>query len=236
MKIRLFTIPNLITTGNLACGAAAATVALTGGSLTTAFMLIVIAIVFDFFDGFAARLLNEVSPMGIQLDSLADDITSGFAPAAVMYALYMQSAATLPDWCGWLLFVYTACAALRLAKFNIDTEQSTEFRGLPSPAAALLCASTGLVSEMYGIDIPREVLIVMALAGGILMIVNLRMFSLKFHGFGWRGNEIRYLFMAVSAALTTVLEGYAPAAIIVLYVAISAVRALTCKTSNRKQD
>ncbi len=235
MKIRLFTIPNLITMGNLACGAAASVVALTGGSLTTAFLLIVFDIVFDFFDGFAARLMNEVSPMGVQLDSLADDITSGFAPVAVMYALYAKAAASIPDWCGYLLIVYTACAALRLAKFNVDSSQSTEFCGQPSPAAALLCAATGLVSERYGFQFSREVLIATALLGGVLMIVNLRMFSLKFHGFGWRGNEIRYSFMAASVVLAALLRGYAPAAIIVLYVAISAVRALTCKPSDCKQ-
>ncbi len=236
MKIRLFTIPNLITMGNLVCGSAAAVAALTGGSLTVAFLLIVAAILFDFFDGFAARLLNEVSPMGIQLDSLADDITSGFAPAAVMYALYTDSAATMPDWCGYILFLYTACAALRLAKFNIDTTQSTEFSGLPSPAAALLCASAGLVSEMYGVVFPREVLIALAVLGGGLMICNLRMFSLKFHGFGWRGNEIRYIFIALSAVLVALFGGYAPAAIILLYVAMSAIKALTCKPSDCKQD
>ena len=88
MKIKLFTIPNLLTLSNLFCGSVAVVSALVWGDLKLAFGLMVLAAVFDFFDGFAARLLNQSSPIGLQLDSLADDISFGLAPAAIMYSLY----------------------------------------------------------------------------------------------------------------------------------------------------
>ena len=90
MKIKFFTIPNLLTLSNLLCGSVAAVAALVWGNLTLAFGLMILAAVFDFFDGFTARLLDQSSPIGLQLDSLADDITFGFAPAAAMYVLYQR--------------------------------------------------------------------------------------------------------------------------------------------------
>ena len=95
MKIKFFTIPNLLTLSNLLCGSVAAVAALVWGNLTLAFGLMILAAVFDFFDGFTARLLDQSSPIGLQLDSLADDITFGFAPAAAMYVLYQRMR------CGW---------------------------------------------------------------------------------------------------------------------------------------
>ena len=134
MKIKLFTIPNLLTLSNLFCGSVAVVSALVWGDLKLAFGLMVLAAVFDFFDGFAARLLNQSSPIGLQLDSLADDISFGLAPAAIMYSLYQwMPGIWLPEgYPGLVVFVFTACAALRLAKFNIDDTQRTEFCGLPS--------------------------------------------------------------------------------------------------------
>ena len=166
----------------------AAVAALVWGELTLAFGLVVLAAVFDFFDGFVARLLHQSSPIGLQLDSLADDVSFGFAPAAVMFALYGQmSGVWLPDGeAGLVVFLFTACGALRLARFNIDDTQRTEFLGLPIPAAAMLCASLGMLAETYGMAISREVIVAAALVASWLMVSNLRMFALKFHGFGWR--------------------------------------------------
>lgn len=233
MKIKLFTIPNLLTLSNLLCGAFAAVAALVWGDLTLAFGLMILAAVFDFFDGFAARLLGQSSPIGLQLDSLADDISFGFVPAAVMYVLYQRMPGIwLPEGNpGLVVFVFAAFAALRLAKFNIDDTQRTEFCGLPSPAAALLCASLGLLAETYGMSIPREAVLAVALAAGLLMVSNVRMFALKFHGFGWKGNELRYAFIIVGIAMAVGLRGYAVPLIVVLYILISLVRGLFCRAN-----
>lgn len=233
MKIKLFTIPNLLTLSNLLCGAFAAVAALVWGDLTLAFGLMILAAVFDFFDGFAARLLGQSSPIGLQLDSLADDISFGFVPAAVMYVLYQRMPGIwLPEGnLGLVVFVFAAFAALRLAKFNIDDTQRAEFCGLPSPAAALLCASLGLLAETYGMSIPREAVLAVALAAGLLMVSNVRMFALKFHGFGWKGNELRYAFIIVGIAMAVGLRGYAVPLIVVLYILISLVRGLFCRAN-----
>lgn len=233
MKIRLFTIPNLLTLSNLLCGSLAAVAALRYNNLEIAFWLIVLAAVFDFFDGFVARLLHQSGPLGVQLDSLADDVTFGFAPAAVLFSLYGRSQGLwLPDEAcyGLIAFFFTACAALRLAKFNIDDTQRTEFCGLPSPAAALFCASLGLLTS-YGqmafggwLDLPREVILAVAIIMGLLMVSPIRMFALKFHGFGWHGNEIRYGFILASIVLIVLLQAVAVPAIILLYVLVSLIR------------
>ena len=233
MKIKFFTIPNLLTLSNLLCGSVAAVAALVWGNLTLAFGLMVLAAVFDFFDGFVARLLNQSSPIGLQLDSLADDITFGFLPAAVMYGRCRRMPGVwLPEGnLGLVVFAFTAFAALRLAKFNIDDTQRSEFCGLPSPAAAMLCASLGLLAECYGLTLHRETVLAVAGGVGLLMISNVRMFALKFHGFGWKGNGLRYTFILVSAVMAVVLRGYAVPLIIVLYILISLARGLACRVS-----
>ena len=233
MKIKLFTIPNLLTLSNLFCGSVAVVSALVWGDLKLAFGLMVLAAVFDFFDGFAARLLNQSSPIGLQLDSLADDISFGLAPAAIMYSLYQwMPGIWLPEgYPGLAVFVFTACAALRLAKFNIDDTQRTEFCGLPSPAAALLCGSLGLLAERNGLVLPREAVLAVAAAAAWLMVSGIRMVALKFHGFGWRGNELRYSFLAAGAAMIVLLRGYAVPLVIALYVVVSFVRGLACRTN-----
>lgn len=226
MKIKFFTIPNLLTLSNLLCGSVAAVAALVWGNLTLAFGLMILAAVFDFFDGFTARLLDQSSPIGLQLDSLADDITFGFAPAAAMYVLYQRMPGVwLPEGAlGLIVFAFTAFAALRLAKFNIDDTQRTEFCGLPSPAAGLFCASLGLLHAEGMLSLPYEAVLLAAAATAWLMISPIRMFALKFHGFGWRGNRLRYLFLGACVVLILTLGAYAIPAIFVLYVVVSLVR------------
>ena len=226
MKIKFFTIPNLLTLSNLLCGSVAAVAALVWGNLTLAFGLMILAAVFDFFDGFTARLLDQSSPVGLQLDSLADDITFGFAPAAAMYVLYQRMPGVwLPEGAlGLIVFAFTAFAALRLAKFNIDDTQRTEFCGLPSPAAGLFCASLGLLHAEGMLSLPYEAVLLAAAATAWLMISPIRMFALKFHGFGWTGNRLRYLFLGACVVLILTLGAYAIPAIFVLYVVVSLVR------------
>ncbi|MDE5906174.1 MAG: phosphatidylserine synthase, partial [Alistipes sp.] len=135
------------------------------------------------------------------------------------------------DWCGGAVFLYAAFAALRLAKFNVDDTQHTEFCGLPSPAAALFAVSLGLLAERGGVAAPRELILLTALVLGALMVSPVRMFALKFHGFGWRGNEIRYSFLLASLVLIVVLRLWAVPAIIALYVLMSLGRGIVCRRS-----
>lgn len=228
MKIRFFTIPNLLTLSNLLCGCMAIVHALSGGGdPRTPFLFIVAAAVFDFFDGFAARMLKCPSPIGLQLDSLADMVSFGVAPSAVIYTL-CGSAPGLWEWSGCralhlAAFLLAAFSALRLAKFNIDEEQREEFTGLPTPACAMFFAALGFSHP--AIALPREALLLLAALFAGLLISPVRMFSLKFHDFGLRSNLLRYTFLALSAAMLLLLApGIAVAAVIALYIAISAVR------------
>lgn len=225
MKIRLFTLPNLLTLSNLLCGAMAIVSALVWGDLSTSFWLIVAAAVCDFFDGMVARLMGISGPLGVQLDSLADDISFGLAPSAILFVLFGRvNGGALPEWLGYTVFLFSAFAALRLAKFNIDEEQHTEFRGLPTPAATLFVVSLGWASEHVAL-IPVTAWVVLATAWvlSLLMISNLPMFSLKFKGLAWRGNEVRLLFVAASVALIALLRIESFLVIIPAYVIVSAV-------------
>ena len=155
-----------------------------------------------------------------------------------MFALYGQmSGVWLPDGeAGLVVFLFTACGALRLARFNIDDTQRTEFLGLPIPAAAMLCASLGMLVETYGIVISREVIVAVALVASWLMVSNLRMFALKFHGFGWHGNGLRYGFLAASALLLALLGGRAIPLVVVLYVLVSVVKRFVCSATDCGQE
>ncbi|WP_418981756.1 CDP-diacylglycerol--serine O-phosphatidyltransferase [Alistipes sp.] len=228
MKIKLFTIPNLLTLANLLCGSFAAVCALVYGNLTAAFWLVVLAAVFDFLDGFAARLLKCPSPIGLQLDSLADVISFGFVPAAVLYVM-TSPLADAEVWVRYAItlvcFAMTAFSALRLAKFNIDETQHTEFCGLPTPANALFFTSLGLICARTGFD-SHHLLLLLFLAPVMswMLVSPVRMFALKFQGFGWRGNEVRYGFLAGCVVLIAALRLYSIPAIIVVYILISVVR------------
>ena len=177
MKIKLFTISNLLTLSNLLCGMIATVAILTDGDLHLAFWLLVLAAVFDFFDGFTARLLHQSSPIGLQLDSLADMVSSGVAPTAVMLTLAWQAgsswwaADTGGPW-SWIVLLLAVGTALRLAKFNIDDTQRTEFCGLPSPAAGLFCASLGLLHAEGMLSLPYEAVLLAAAATAWLMIAR----------------------------------------------------------------
>lgn len=220
----------MLTLCNLLCGAAATVSALVWGDLQTAFILVVASAVFDFFDGFSARLLNQYSAIGVQLDSLADMISFGFAPAAVMMTLFAESG----SWCEWgemwvkvgyfVPLVMTAFSALRLAKFNIDDSQHTEFEGLPTPANALLCMSLAMLAEMGLVSVTREVIVALSIVMALLLICPVRMFSLKFEGFGWAKNKLRYISLLLSVVILVVDYRYAITAIMTLYILISTVR------------
>ena len=227
MKIRLFTVPNMLTLANLLAGSVAVIFTLVYHAYETAFWLIVAAAIFDFLDGFAARLLKQTSPLGVQLDSLADDVTFGLAPAVVMYDLYVHSSsyynlnAEVMGWMKYVVLIIAAFSVLRLAKFNIDTTQSTEFEGLPTPANALMLMSLAVLAETGRVVLYQEHILLISVAASLLLISPIRMFALKFKSFGIKGNELRYGFIVAALAMIILMPAYALLAIIVLYIVIS---------------
>ena len=227
MKIRLFTVPNMLTLANLLAGSVAVIFTLVYHAYETAFWLIVAAAIFDFFDGFAARLLKQTSPLGVQLDSLADDVTFGLAPAIVMFDLYVHSSsyynlnAEVMGWMKYVVLIIAAFSVLRLAKFNIDTTQSTEFEGLPTPANALMLMSLAVLAETGRVVLYQEHILLISIAASLLLISPIRMFALKFKSFGIKGNELRYGFIVAALLMIILMPAYALLAIIVLYIVIS---------------
>lgn len=225
-------IPNSITCCNLISGGIAVWSAFMGDP-AQALAWIVIGAAFDFFDGMSARLLHVSSEIGKELDSLADDITFGLAPAAIVFS--ELSIATYPAWLypyaafvPFVAFLIAAFSALRLAKFNLDTRQATSFIGLPTPANALFwgaLAASGTLQTAGAYTVPFVVALI-ALTSWLL-VAEIPMFALKFKQWGWRGNEVRWLFIAFSAAmlLWQGLTGFAY--IIAAYVVVSV--ALDCR-------
>ncbi|MBR3826601.1 MAG: CDP-diacylglycerol--serine O-phosphatidyltransferase [Alistipes sp.] len=236
MKIRLFTLPNILTLANLMAGVLAIVATLNYHDYETALWLIVAAAIFDFFDGFVARLLHQQSPLGVQLDSLADDVTFGVAPALVMFDLYRGAEARWVDnevvmqWLGLVVLLIAAFSVLRLAKFNIDTTQSTEFEGLPTPANALLIISLALLAEQGHLLLYKEIILAVALLSCYLLISPIRMFALKFKGFGIKDNALRYGFILVALVVIICFTTYSIPTIIVLYIVVSLLRWLTTRS------
>lgn len=218
-------IPNTITCCNLICGCIATGFAFRG-EYALAFYFIIAGAVFDFFDGFAARLLHVSSAIGKELDSLADDITFGFAPATIVFSLLGDFLPEDYRWAAYGAFLIAAFSALRLAKFNLDERQSLGFIGLPTPANALFWGALAL--KLSAIEIPSSynIYIAAAIAVGVLfsswiLVSEVPMFALKFKQYGWKGNELRYSFIAVSALMLALLGWGGFSAIVVLYVILS---------------
>ena len=230
MKIRLFSIPNCITLCNLLCGILSIISALVYNDLQLAFVFVAASAVFDFFDGFAARLLKQYSDIGVQLDSLADMVSFGVAPAVAMSVLCgeMSSAFGLSDELSgalcYLPLIIAAFSALRLAKFNIDETQKEEFEGLPTPAAAILCLSLATLCQRYGLQIDMEWLLLVSVMVALLLVSPVRMFSFKFKSWCWGDNKLRYIFLATCILSICLIRLYAIPLIIVLYIVISTVR------------
>lgn len=237
MKIRLFTLPNFITLGNLCCGAMAIIAALVWDNLTVAAWLLVAAAVCDFFDGMVARLLGISGPLGVQLDSLADDISFGLAPSMMLYVLFERvNADVLPLWVGYLVFLFAAFAALRLAKFNIDEEQKTEFRGLPTPAATLVVLSLAVLFEQGEFQwLTGWMILAVAALLALLMVSNIPMLSLKFKSLKLKGNEQRYALIALFVVLCVVWNPLSSLLVTMLsYILLSVVQALVKKANGSK--
>ena len=199
-------IPNSITCCNLVSGCIATAFAFAGDA-ELALIWIIIGAVFDFFDGMSARLLGVSSPIGKELDSLADVVTFGVAPATILFSElsvleYPAFLEPLRNYLPYTAFLVSAFSALRLAKFNLDERQATSFIGLPTPANALFWASLIVCNPSWLESSAYSVFIVLLLLGlsCALLVSELPMFALKFKHWGWKGNEVKYGFAALSVA------------------------------------
>jgi CDP-diacylglycerol--serine O-phosphatidyltransferase len=165
-------------------------------------------------------------------------VSFGLVPSMALFCVYdalpqmLNIADNVAEMMRYLTFIIVAFSALRLAKFNIDDTQHAEFCGLPTPANGLFCLSIAMLAASGDLVLSREVLLVVAVIMAVLLISPIRMFALKFKGFGWKGNEIRYIFLVACVAIIAVLTRMAIPAIIGLYVAISTIR----WSVNRKKE
>lgn len=236
-------LPNFITLLNLLCGSIAVIFAVHNELVTAAFFVF-LGIFFDFFDGLAARKLNVQSELGLQLDSLADMITSGLVPGIVMFQLFNMLG---PDWIElgynktvgsqfsldestFLPFfglLITLASAYRLATFNISTNQSDAFIGLPTPANALLILSFPLIIEFQNSDIINAIilnkwfLIVMTLLSAFMLNAPIKLLALKFKTFAFKDNAARYILLLLALILLVIFQFAALPLILVLYILIS---------------
>lgn len=226
-------LPNTITSINLIFGVLAIFRA-SEGDITTAAWFVLVAALMDFFDGFAARWLNAYSATGEQLDSLADLLSFGMAPAVIVYALIEQSgiAINVSEFAlspVWIVVLLPLFAALRLARFNTDPEQKEGFKGVPVPATALFFAGLAL-SASHTIIYPETTTFIGRLAFNgwfmtamvvffaAFMVMPVKMFSLKMKSLNWKGNEIQYSFIIFSALLVVLFQLAALPVIIMGYV------------------
>ncbi|MBQ8852882.1 MAG: CDP-diacylglycerol--serine O-phosphatidyltransferase [Alistipes sp.] len=235
MKIKLFTVPNMITLGNLLCGCLSIVASLVVEDFKLALIFILASAVCDFFDGFTARLLKQYSDIGVQLDSLADMVSFGVAPSAMMFAFALDAPTLfeLNDVVAHIIvyvpFIMAAFSALRLAKFNIDDSQHETFEGLPTPANALFCASFVYAALYSGKAVEVEWIALISVVMAALLVSPIRMFSFKLKSFGWSKNKSLYIFLALSLVALLTLGVYSVPTIIVLYIVISTIGWLFCK-------
>ncbi|MCH7658370.1 MAG: CDP-diacylglycerol--serine O-phosphatidyltransferase [Bacteroidetes bacterium] len=232
-------IPNFITSLNMICGILSI-VLMIEGMIIPALYLILLAAVFDFLDGFSARIFNAYSDIGKQLDSLADIISFGLVPALLMfnyikYSFLMHQPGFAIETATWheIVFLFSplliaVTSGFRLARFNIDPGQTYTFSGLPTPANAILIASVGLV--IFSPDHPENLrqfilnpylLLVSTLVLSYLLVSRIPMFSLKFRDYRFRNNITRYVFLFISLVLLIILKVIAIPAIIIAYILIS---------------
>jgi CDP-diacylglycerol--serine O-phosphatidyltransferase len=213
-------IPNAITCANLFSGCIGIVYAL-NGQLETAAYFVLLSGIFDFFDGFAARLLHVKSAIGKELDSLADMVSFGFLPGIVMFQLLKQS--DYPsEYLPYLGFLITVFSALRLAKFNIDTRQTEDFIGLNTPMNTLFVVSLPFIQRDYPALIGSTILLVALIAIlSALLVSEIRIFSMKLGSTSWELNKFRYIFLILSALLIPFLKFAAVPFILMMYIGFS---------------
>jgi CDP-diacylglycerol---serine O-phosphatidyltransferase len=230
-------IPNALTCGNLLCGILGINFLFQSDNQTLTFTLIPsyligLALVFDWLDGFIARLLHLTSPIGKELDSLADMVTFGVLPAFMMLKLIENSCVSGTCTVGlfgfykpYIAFGLAIFSAIRLAKFNVDTRQSDSFIGVPTPANAMVVASIPLIL-VYNPEFSKyifsfNILVFYCVIMSYLLVAELPLFALKFKNFTWKDNQIKYIFLILSVILLILLKFVAVPIIIFLYVGLS---------------
>ncbi|NJB81759.1 CDP-alcohol phosphatidyltransferase family protein [Wenyingzhuangia aestuarii] len=235
MKIFKF-IPNLLTLLNLLSGCLAVVYAV-NNQIQSAVLFVMLGILFDFFDGFAARLLHVQSELGKQLDSLADMVTSGVVPGIVMVQMLLKSGNSEPltyidgfenfPFLAMVGFSITLASCYRLANFNIDENQTENFVGLPTPANTLFILSLPLMHVYpeyqyisYIVD-NQYVLLLVTVLSCYMLNANIELFALKFKTFAFAENKLKYIFLLLSIVLIVVIKLAAIPAIILMYLLLS---------------
>ena len=220
-------IPNFITLLNLLCGCIAIVFA-SHGDFELTFYFVCGGIFLDFFDGFFARLFKVSSPLGLQLDSLADMVTSGVTPGFVMYHM-MSNNNDVASWFPYLGFLITLGSCYRLANFNIDTRQTDSFIGLPTPANALFILSLPLVLNysdslmLLELLVNPWVLLAISVFSAFILNAEIPLFSLKIKKVGFKGNELPILFLLYSVLMIVFFTYSALPLIILSYILLSVI-------------
>lgn len=237
--MKLITIPNLLTLLNLSCGVLSSIFILSSNAkittttVTIVMVLMIISLVADFLDGMVARLMNIGSPIGKELDSLADCISFGVVPGLMLFSIFnhfsvdfiyenenLKIAAI-----SLFAFLVPAFSALRLAKFNLDEEQASYFKGLATPSNTLFIFSIFYIyynnGQVINSEIDPYLLILISIVFSILLIIDLPLFALKFKGLGWAENYYKYIFLIITIVLLACLQVVAIPIIIVLYIITS---------------
>ena len=213
----MFSIPNLLTLGNLLTGSAGIIYFMSEQDEKMVFWFILIAAVFDFADGFFARLLKVSSPMGKELDSLADMVSFGAFPGIVMVVMIMKREPS--EWLPWIGLLIIAFSALRLAKFNVDKRQSDTFYGLPTPGNAFFFGALPYLNYEWLNN--GYLLAGLCILFSYFLVADIRMFALKFKSYKWKANQWKYMAIVASVASIAIYGITAVSHIIALYVLFS---------------
>ena len=212
-------IPNALTCCNLLCGCFGIVYCLENRNVPAAYFVWA-AGVFDFFDGFAARWLKVTSPIGKELDSLADMVSFGLLPALVMYKLI--GAASPNIYLPYVAFMIAVCSGLRLAIFNVDETQHDSFKGLNTPANTIFITALPFVTGGVGVFINQDwMLVLVTVVFSLLLVSRIDILAFKFKDFSWANNKLRFTFLACAVLLLIVMGKPAIPLVILTYIAFS---------------
>lgn len=212
-------IPNFITSLNLLSGCIGILFVLKG-DFTLAFYCVIASGIFDFFDGFVARLLHVKSTIGKELDSLADVISFGLQPAMLMYMMLQST--TTNEYLPYVGFLIAIFSALRLAKFNIDDRQTSDFIGVNTPMNTFFLFSLPFLGESFpDIIYSPYVLIFITVVTSLLLVSEMKLFSMKLNSLAWADNRFKYIFLIISVLLLVILHVSAIPIIFILYILFS---------------
>lgn len=223
-------IPNMITGFNLVSGCISIVLSFSH-QYEWAIIAIFMAAVFDFFDGFAARLLKVSSPIGVEMDSLADVVSFGVSPAMILFC-YMIEMGVQQGVSGWqsylpyFVFIVPMFSAFRLAKFNLDTRQTESFLGLPTPANAMFLSTLVILPESWGFIHNSYTLLIIAIITSLLLVSEIPLFSLKIKNLSWKDNKIKFIFLAGALVIMGFLTVISIPFVILWYIILSVINNL----------